>query len=60
MFGIQELRKRVKALEDKSDRREQRENCSNGKHEWEMCIHSKDDVPHVRCKHCLFHPNDSK
>lgn len=56
MFGIKDLRRRVKALENKMAKAEQVANCAAGKHEWEICLHGGQSDAHVRCIHCYFHP----
>lgn len=60
MFGIRDLRLRVKKLEDRAAKAEQVANCAAGQHEWEMCTHGGQSHPHARCQHCYFHPTDSK
>jgi hypothetical protein len=61
MFGIHDLRRRVKALEDRAAKAEQVANCAAGRHEWELCTHGGMSDAHARCMHCYFHPKtDSK
>jgi hypothetical protein len=58
MFGIRDLQRRVKVLEDRAAKAERVANCTTGKHEWEICEHGGASDAHVRCKHCYFHPKD--
>lgn len=60
MFGIGALKQRVTRLEKMLDKMQQEKDCKEGRHVYEVCIHSSGDIPHARCQYCYSHPYEIK
>lgn len=59
MFGLKTLNRRIAALEQRLDVRDQKDECEAGKHAWETVKSWKGDAPpYIRCKACLINAND--
>lgn len=53
-----ELKRRVRALEEKIAKMEREKACANGKHDWQMIESSTGGLPFIRCAACYATPGN--